>query len=103
MLDANIATTILPVALVKISSNASTTSSSEPVNPFRSMFVLSASSASTPARSELGEAVDVDVLAVERRLVDLEVAGVNHHAARRVNRERDTVRACCASHGGTRS
>ncbi len=49
MLDANAATISLPVALVKISSNASTTSSSEPVKPRRSMFVLSANSASTPA------------------------------------------------------
>jgi hypothetical protein len=35
--------------LVKISSNASTISSSEPVKPRRSMFVLSANKASTPA------------------------------------------------------
>jgi hypothetical protein len=48
MLDANAATISLPVALVKISSNASTTSSSDPVKPRRSMFVLSAKSASTP-------------------------------------------------------
>ena len=48
MLDANAATMIRPVALVKISSNASTTSSSDPVKPRRSMFVLSAKSASTP-------------------------------------------------------
>jgi hypothetical protein len=47
-LDENRATTILPSAPVKISSNASVTSTSDPVNPFRSMFVLSASSASTP-------------------------------------------------------
>ena len=49
MLDANIATTILPSALVKISSKASVTSSSDPETPLRSMFVLSARSASTPA------------------------------------------------------
>ena len=33
----------------------------------------------------------VEVLAVERRLVDLEVAGVDDDAGRRVNRERDAV------------
>ena len=48
MLDANVATTIFPSVFVKISSNASMTSTSEPVNPRRSMLVLSASYASTP-------------------------------------------------------
>jgi hypothetical protein len=48
MLDANAATISLPAALVKISSNASTTSRSDPVKPRRSMFVLSRNSASTP-------------------------------------------------------
>ena len=42
--------------------------------------------------AELGEAVDVEVLAVERRLIDLEVAGVDDDAGRRVDRERDAVR-----------
>src|SRR3954447_3043239 len=32
-------------------------------------------------RSQLREAVDVDVLAIERRLVNLEVTGMNHYAA----------------------
>ena len=41
---------------------------------------------------ELRDAVKVDVLAVERRLVDLEVAGVHDHAARRLDRQRDAVR-----------
>ena len=79
MLEANAATISLPRALVKISSNASTTSRSDPVKPRRSMLVLSANSASTPSRAELREAVEVEVLAVERRLVDLEVAGVDDH------------------------
>ena len=55
------------------------------------MLVLSANSASTPADAELREAVHVEVLAVERRLIDLEVAGVNHDAARRVDRQRHAV------------
>ena len=49
MLEANAATISLPVALVKISSKASTTSTSDPVKPRRSMLVLSAKSASTSA------------------------------------------------------
>src|SRR5919201_1243148 len=48
MLDANAATMIRPGALVKISSKASMTSTSEPVNPRRSILVLSANSARTP-------------------------------------------------------
>ena len=34
-------------------------------------------------RAELGEAVQVEVLAVDRRLIDLEVAGVDDRAGRR--------------------
>src|ERR687888_76392 len=68
MLDANAATISLPVALVKISSNASMTS-----------------------RSELREAVDVEVFAVDWRLIDLEIAGVDDDADRRADRERDAV------------
>ena len=48
MLDANAVTTSFPCVLANSSSNASTTSYSEPVKPGRSMFVLSANSASTP-------------------------------------------------------
>jgi hypothetical protein len=43
-------------------------------------------------RAELREAVDVEMLAVDRRLIDLEVAGVDHDAAWRVNGQRDAVR-----------
>ncbi len=50
MLDEKAATTSLPCVLVKTSSNPSMTSISGPVNPLRSMFVLSAKSASTPCR-----------------------------------------------------
>ncbi len=48
MLDANAVTTSLPFVLANSSSNAATTSYSDPVKPGRSMFVLSARSASTP-------------------------------------------------------
>ena len=43
-------------------------------------------------RAELGEAVQVEVLAVDRRLIDLEVAGVDDHADRRRDRQRHAVR-----------
>ena len=42
--------------------------------------------------AELGEPVQVDGLPVERRLVDLEVAGVDQMPGRRVDRERQAVR-----------
>ena len=103
MLVANEVTTTLPRALAKISSNAAMTLVSEPVKPGRSMFVLSEKSASTPCAPEFGEPVEVEVLAVERRLVDLEVARVDDDADRRVDRERRRSRACCASRAGTRS
>ena len=48
MLVANAVTTSFPRVLANSSSNAATTSNSDPVNPGRSMFVLSASSARTP-------------------------------------------------------
>ena len=46
--------------------------------------------------AELREPVKVEVLRVERRLVHLEVAGVDDHADRRVDGHRHAVRACCA-------
>ena len=91
MLDANIATTILPVALVKISSKASMTSSSEPREPAAIDVGAVGQQRQHAGGAELREAVEVDVLAVERRLIDLEVAGVDHHAARRLDRQRHAV------------
>ena len=85
-------TTILPVALLKISSKPSMTSRSEPVKPRRSAFVLSEKQRQHARRAELGEAVQIEGLAVERRLIDLEVAGVHDDAGRRVNRQRQAVR-----------
>ncbi len=41
--------------------------------------------------AELGEPVKIDVLAVERRLIDLEVPGVQHDAVRRLDGQRDAV------------
>ena len=72
-----------PVALVKISSKASTTSQLRAGERRADRrWCCRRSSASTPCGAELGEAMEVEVLAVERRLVDLEVAGV-HDARRR--------------------
>ena len=59
--------------------------SPDPVKPRRSMLVLSANSASTPCAPSSREAVHVEVLAVDRRLIDLEVAGVDDDAGRRVD------------------
>ncbi len=42
-------------------------------------------------RAELRQPVHVDALAVDRRLVDLEVAGVDDHAVRRLDGQRDAV------------
>ena len=39
----------------------------------------------------LGKGMQVEELVVRRRRVDLEVAGMNHHAERRVNRQRHTI------------
>ncbi len=96
MLEANIATTILPSALVKISSNASMTSTSEPVKPAPIDVGAVGEQHQHAGGAELREPVEIDVLAVERRLIDLEVAGVDHHAVRRLDRQRHAVRACCA-------
>src|SRR5205085_6138012 len=41
--------------------------------------------------AELREPVHVEMLAVDWRLIDLEVAGMDHNARWRMNRERDTV------------
>ncbi len=43
-------------------------------------------------RADLGEPVKVEILAVDRRLVDLEVAGVDDQADRRRDRQRHAVR-----------
>ena len=83
MLEANVVTTSLPFVLANSSSNAATTSNSEPVKPGRSTFVLSARQRQHAARTQFGEPVEVEVLAVERRLVDLEVARVDHRSDRR--------------------
>ena len=91
MLDANIATTILPgraredllepVDHVELRSGEALAIDVRAVGEQRQHA----------RRPELREPMEVHVLAVERRLVDLEVAGVNHHAARRVNRDRHAV------------
>ena len=91
MLDANIATTIFPDALVKISSNASITSISDPVNPFRSTFGTVRQKDEDARGSELGEPVEVEQLPVERGLIDLVITGMDDDAARRRDRERHTV------------
>ena len=68
------------------------TSSSEPVKPLPIDVRAVGEQREHAGGAELGEAVEVEVLAVERRLVDLEVAGVDHDAARRLDRQRHAVR-----------
>ena len=92
MLDENVATTSLPSVLVKISSNASMTSISGPVKPLRSTFVLSEKSASTPWAPSSAKRCRSKCCAVDRRLVDLEVAGEEHHADRAGDGHGDAVR-----------
>ena len=55
------------------------------------MLVLSAKQRQHAFRSQRREAVQIEVLAVERRLVHLEVAGVHDRAGRRVDRQRHAV------------
>ena len=92
MLDANAATTSCPVALVKISSNASTTSRSEPVKPRRSMFVLSANSASTPSRPSSAKRWTSKCSPSSGVWSILKSPVWTIDADRRVNRQRDAVR-----------
>ncbi len=91
MLDENVATTSLPVVAVNSSSKASMTSISGPVNP-RAIDVRAVREQREHALgAELGEPVEVEVLAVDRRLIDLEVAGMDDRADRRRDGQRHTV------------
>ena len=56
------------------------------------MFVLSAEQRQHTACAELREPMDVEVLAVERGLIDLEIPRVHHDAAGRLDRHRHAVR-----------
>ena len=91
MLDANAATISLPVALRE-----------DLLERFDDLELRAGEAAAIDVRAvgeqrqhalraELGEAVHVEVLAVDRRLVDLEVAGVDDDAGRRVDRQRHAV------------
>ena len=67
----------------KIRSSTGPISRSGVTNPGISALVESVSSRSTPCGAEPGEPGQVGEPAVERQLVHLEVAGVQHHAGRR--------------------
>ena len=96
MLVANAVTTSLPRVLANSSSNASTTSYSEPREPGPLDVRAVAEQHEHALRAELGEPVEVEVLAVERRLVDLEIPRVDDRADRGLDRQRQRVRECCA-------
>ena len=80
MLDENAATTSLPSVLVKISSNASIDLDLGAGEAAAIDVGAVGEQRQHALGAELGEAVQVEVLAVDRRLVDLEVAGVDDHA-----------------------
>ena len=60
---------------------------SESVRPRRSTLVESDSSNLTPRLAQFGEARHIEALAVHRRVVNLEVAGVDDQSGRRINRQ----------------
>ena len=73
---------------------AAPTVDSDGVNPGRSAFVESESSSRTPPsrRGDLAEQREVGAAAVDRREVELEVAGVHDRAGGREERGREAVR-----------
>ena len=80
MLDENVATTSLPWVLVNSSSKASMTSISGPGESLPVDVGAVGEQRQHALRAELGKPVQVEMLAVDWRLVDLEVAGVDDHA-----------------------
>ena len=64
---------------------------SDSVRPRRSTLVESDSSNLTPRLAQFGEARHVEALAVHRRVVNLEVAGVDDQSGRRINRQRQRI------------
>ena len=84
-------TRIRPSRLGKIWRNASPTTRSDSVTPARSALVESPSRRSTPTAADLREPADVGALAVDRRVVELVVAGVDAAAARRLEHDRGRV------------
>ena len=90
--EANEATRTRPVSTGMIWRNASPTSRSEPVTPGALGVRRVPEQEVDPARAELGEPADIGSQAVDRRVVDLVVAGVEDAAAGRVEHDRDGVR-----------
>ena len=72
-------------------SKAGTTSSSPPVVPGRSTFVLSERRARTPRSPHCGQGVEVGALVRGGALVDLEVAAVEQHAGRGLDGQGEAV------------
>ena len=81
-----------PFACEKIEVNASPTMRSESVWPGRSALVESESMQSTPSSPIRAIAREIGGLAVDRRLIELEVAGVKDGADRRAHRQRARAR-----------
>ena len=92
MFDAKLETSTRPWRVGMIWRNASPTTRSERVKPGRSAFVESPSSRSTPRVAELGEPADVGLQPVDRRVVELPVAGVEDATGAGLDRDADGVR-----------
>ena len=80
MFDAKQVTTIRPSQRPKTASRFGPATDSLGEKPGRSALVESPQSSSRPSRAQLGQAADVGRLAVDRRLVELVVAGDEHRA-----------------------
>ena len=90
--EANDAMSTRPSRTGMICRNASPTSRSEPVTPGRSAFVESPSSRSTPRLPISASMPDVGAQAVDGRVVDLVVAGVDDPRPPGLEDDRDRVR-----------
>ena len=91
MCDANDVTITRPCAWRTMSRSAAPTVRSEGVRPGRSALVESASSRATPASPSSRSAIEVGGPSVDRRVVELEVAGVHDGAVLGVQDDRDGV------------
>ena len=91
MCDAKVVTMMRPFAFANTRSSALPTVFSEGPWPGTSAFVESLTSSVTPCFAVVREAGEVGRLRVDRRVIDLEVAGVDDRAGGRRDREAEGV------------
>ena len=89
--EAKLAMMMRPLALRKTSSKAGSITRSEGVQPARSALVESASSASTPRSENSASLAIIGRPAVDRGVVELVIAGMDHQPGRRVDAQPDAV------------